>query len=47
VSAHGYRRLEEALRGVLALAGHEIRPANDEGEELFYAEEVFPTSHIP
>ncbi|MDR1310215.1 MAG: helix-turn-helix domain-containing protein [Deltaproteobacteria bacterium] len=29
----------------MVLAGHEIRPVNDEGEELFDTEEVFPTSH--
>lgn len=34
--------MAEALKGVLALAGHEVRPVNDEGDELYTAEEVFP-----
>ncbi|MDR1083469.1 MAG: helix-turn-helix domain-containing protein [Deltaproteobacteria bacterium] len=35
----------EALKGVLALAGHEIRPVNNEGDELYTAEEVFSDTH--
>jgi DNA-binding XRE family transcriptional regulator len=34
--------MAETLKGVLALAGHKIRPVNDEGDELYTAEEVFP-----
>ena len=37
--------IEETLKGILALAGHPVRSVNDEGEELFTAEEVFPDSH--
>jgi DNA-binding XRE family transcriptional regulator len=37
-------RMAEALKIVLSLAGHEIRPVNDEGEELYSLEEVFPDS---
>jgi DNA-binding XRE family transcriptional regulator len=32
----------EALRAVLSLTGHKIRRVNEEGEEIFSAEEVFP-----
>jgi DNA-binding XRE family transcriptional regulator len=42
VSAADSQRMADALKGVLALAGHEIRPVNDEGDELYTAEEVFP-----
>jgi DNA-binding XRE family transcriptional regulator len=35
----------EVLKGVLALAGHEIRPVNNEGDELYTAEEVFSDTH--
>jgi DNA-binding XRE family transcriptional regulator len=42
VSSADSQRMADALKGVLALAGHEIRPVNDEGDELYAAEEVFP-----
>jgi DNA-binding XRE family transcriptional regulator len=42
VSAPESRLLADALRGVLALVGQEIRPVNEEGDELIPAEEVFP-----
>ena len=42
VSAADSQRMADALKGVLALAGHEIRPVNDEGDELYKAEDVFP-----
>ena len=32
----------DALRGILPLAGLKMRRVNEEGEELFTAEEVFP-----
>jgi DNA-binding XRE family transcriptional regulator len=45
VPSKNARQVEEAIAGVLALAGHEVRRFNTEGEELFSAEEVFPNSH--
>jgi DNA-binding XRE family transcriptional regulator len=45
VPASESKVMEEALKGMLALAGHKIRWLNDEGEELIPAEEVFPDSH--
>jgi DNA-binding XRE family transcriptional regulator len=35
----------EALRSVLALAGQAARPVNEEGEELYAFDEVFPEVH--
>ena len=32
----------EAILGMFALAGHKVRRINDEGEEVFSAEEIFP-----
>lgn len=40
-----YVRVEEALKAMFALAGHKLRIFNDEGDELFTADEVFPDSH--
>ncbi len=37
--------MAETLKGVLALAGHKVRPVNEEGDELYTADEVFPDSH--
>jgi DNA-binding XRE family transcriptional regulator len=34
--------LEEALKGVLALAGQAVRPLNENGDEMFSIEEAFP-----
>jgi DNA-binding XRE family transcriptional regulator len=34
----------EAIRGMLALAGHKVHRVNDEGDEVFSAKEVFPDS---
>ena len=36
------RVLLEALRGILPMAGLKMRRVNEEGEELFSSEEVFP-----
>lgn len=38
-------KVSEAIRGVLELAGHKVRYVNDQGEELFTFEEVFPDTH--
>ena len=35
-------KIAEAIRGVLALAGHKVRRINADGEEWVTAEEVFP-----
>ena len=32
----------EAIRSVLILAGHKVKRVNEEGEEIFTSEEVFP-----
>jgi DNA-binding XRE family transcriptional regulator len=42
VPATDSQLVAETLKGVLALAGHKIRPVNDEGDELYTAGEVFP-----
>lgn len=34
--------IADTIKGVLALAGHKVRRVNEEGEEIFSAEEVFP-----
>jgi addiction module HigA family antidote len=39
------KAVTEAIRGVLELAGHQVRRVNDEGEELHSLEEVFPDAH--
>jgi hypothetical protein len=44
VSASESRLLAEALKGVLALVGQEIRLVNEEGDELIPADEVFPNT---
>jgi DNA-binding XRE family transcriptional regulator len=44
VSLADSQRITDALKMLLALAGHEIRPVNDEGDELYTAEEVFPNT---
>jgi Predicted transcriptional regulators len=33
------------LKNVLALAGHKVRPVNEEGDEIYSADEVFPEAH--
>lgn len=38
-------KVMEATKGVLRLAGHEVREVNADGEELFSREEVFSDSH--
>ncbi|MBG0790981.1 MAG: helix-turn-helix transcriptional regulator [Desulfovibrionaceae bacterium] len=38
-------KIAEAIKSFLRLAGHEVRELNDEGEELFSVEEVFPDRH--
>ncbi|MBC17600.1 MAG: transcriptional regulator [Desulfovibrio sp.] len=38
-------KIAEATKSFLRLAGHEVREINDEGEELFSVEEVFPNRH--
>ena len=38
-------KVSEAVRGVLELAGHKVRHVNEEGEELYTIEEVFPEAH--
>lgn len=38
-------KVSEAIRGVLELAGHKVRYVNEEGEELYTHEEVFPDAH--
>ena len=35
------RKVAEAIRGVLSLAGHKVRRVNSEGEEIVSADEVF------
>jgi DNA-binding XRE family transcriptional regulator len=35
----------QALAGFMTLAGHKVRHLNDEGEELYPAEEVFSAAH--
>jgi len=44
VPASKGKLLEDALIAVMALAGHQVRRLNAEGEELFSIEEVFPDS---
>ena len=38
-------RVMEAIGGVLQLAGHTVRRVNEDGEELYTHEEVFPEAH--
>lgn len=38
-------RVGNAIRSILALTGHKIRHLNEEGEELYSFEEVFPDTH--
>jgi DNA-binding XRE family transcriptional regulator len=33
------------LKNILALAGHEVRPVNEEGDEIYSANEVFPEAN--
>jgi DNA-binding XRE family transcriptional regulator len=42
VPAKSTVKIAEAIRGVLILAGHQVKRVNDEGEEWVSAEEVFP-----
>jgi DNA-binding XRE family transcriptional regulator len=35
----------DTLKSVLALAGHRVRPINEEGDEIYSAKEVFPEAH--
>jgi addiction module HigA family antidote len=37
--------VEKAIAAMLELAGHTVRQVNDEGEELYDVEEVFPEAH--
>jgi len=37
--------VEKAILAMLALAGHTVRLVNDEDEELYGVEEVFPEAH--
>lgn len=37
-------QVRDAIRGMLALAGHKVRCVNTEGERVFSVEEVFPES---
>jgi len=47
VPAKSTVKIAEAIRGVLALAGHKVKRVNDEGEEWVSAEEVFPDGSPP
>ncbi|MDL2207553.1 helix-turn-helix domain-containing protein [Desulfovibrio sp. OttesenSCG-928-M16] len=38
-------KVGNAIRSILELTGHKIRHLNDEGEELYSFEEVFPDTH--
>ncbi len=38
-------KVSEAIRGVLELAGHTVRYANQDGEVLYTRQEVFPDAH--
>jgi len=38
-------RVGNAIRSILELTGHKIRHLNDDGEELYSFEEVFPGTH--
>jgi addiction module HigA family antidote len=38
-------RVSNAILSMLELAGHKVRHVNDEGEELYSIEEVFPEAH--
>ncbi|MDR0827760.1 MAG: helix-turn-helix domain-containing protein [Desulfovibrio sp.] len=38
-------RVSNAILCMLELAGHKVRQVNDEGEELYTVEEVFPEAH--
>jgi DNA-binding XRE family transcriptional regulator len=38
-------RVSNAILSMLELAGHKVRHVNDEGEELYTIEEVFPEAH--
>jgi addiction module HigA family antidote len=38
-------KVSEAIRSILKLTGHQVRHVNDEGEELYTFEEVFPDAH--
>ncbi len=38
-------KVSEAIRSILELAGHKVRHLNEEGEELYTIEEVFPDAH--
>jgi DNA-binding XRE family transcriptional regulator len=37
--------LSNAIRKTLAAMGHDVRMLNDEGEELYSFEEIFPDAH--
>jgi DNA-binding XRE family transcriptional regulator len=37
--------MADTLKNVLTLAGHKVRPVNEEGDEIYSAEEVFPEAH--
>jgi addiction module HigA family antidote len=45
VPARRLSLVTDALKSVLALAGQGARPVNEEGEELYAFEEVFPEAH--
>jgi antitoxin component HigA of HigAB toxin-antitoxin module len=38
-------KIMETIRGVLSHSGHTIRRINEDGEELFSSEEIFPDAH--
>lgn len=45
VPAKQVGKITEATKSFLRLAGHEVRELNDEDEELFSVDEVFPDRH--
>jgi DNA-binding XRE family transcriptional regulator len=45
VPAHLAESAIKTIKGVFALASHEVREVNEFGEEVYTPEEVFPDSH--
>jgi len=45
VSRPDFPVVEQALNGLLALVKHKVRPVNEDGEELYSFQEVFPEAY--
>ena len=45
VSRPDFPVVEQALNSLLALVKHKVRPVNEDGDELYTFEEVFPEAH--